>query len=87
MEEAKNYLSNSEAYRRDVAKNDFRTPEQLDAINSTIDSRADDMSIDFIDELEAKGIQNPDDFETKSEIIENVLISYRKKVFEWLQKL
>jgi hypothetical protein len=44
------------------------------------------MSIDFIDELSAKGVKNPDDLEEKSQIVEQVLLSYRKKLVEWLQK-
>lgn len=86
MEEATNYLSNAEAYRRNIAENDFRPPEELDSINSIVDSKAEEMSVDFIDELNAKGVKNPGDFEEKSQIVEEVLLSYRKKLFEWLQK-
>jgi hypothetical protein len=86
LEEATSYLSNAEAYRRNIAKNDFRSPEQLDSINSIVDNKAEEMSIDFIDELSAKGVKNPDDLEEKSQIVEQVLLSYRKKLVEWLQK-
>jgi len=79
-------LSKAEAYRKNIAENDFRPPEQLDSINSIVDSKAEEMSVDFIDELSAKGVNNPDDFEEKSQIVEEVLLSYRKKLFEWLQK-
>jgi hypothetical protein len=85
LEEATAYFSNAEAYRRDAAKNDFRSPEQLDSINSDVDNKAEEMSIDFIDELRAKGVKNPDDLLEKSQIVEQVLLSYRKKLVEWLQ--
>ena len=58
LEEARNFLSSSEAYRRNLKENDFRTPEQVDLINSMVNGKADEMSIDFVDELNAKGINN-----------------------------
>ena len=85
MEEAKINLSKLNAYRRNSEGNDYRSPEQLDSINSNVNGKADEMSIDFIDELNAKGIKNPDDLETKSKIVEEVLVSYRNKVIEWLK--
>jgi hypothetical protein len=44
------------------------------------------MSIDFVDELNAKGIVTPEDFEQKSDIVESVLVAYREKLVKWLQE-
>ena len=86
MEEAKRYLSDSEAYRRDPKKNDYRTVEELRSIDSNVSSKADEMSIDFVDELNAKGIVTPEDFEQKSDIVEGVLVAYRERLVKWLQE-
>jgi len=79
-------LSDSEAYRRDPKKNDDRTVEELRSIDSNVSSKADEMSIDFVDELNAKGIVTPEDFEQKSDIVEGVLVAYRERLVKWLQE-
>ena len=79
-------MSDSEAYRRDPKKNDYRTAEELRSIDSNVSSKADEMSIDFVDELNAKGIVTPEDFEQKSDIVEGVLVAYRERLVKWLQE-
>jgi hypothetical protein len=86
MGEAERYLSGSEAYKRDPTKNDYRTPDELRSINSSVSKKADEMSVDFVDELNAKGIVTPDDFDQKSGIVESVLVTYRERLIKWLQE-
>ena len=74
-----------QGYRRDSEGKDYRSPQQLDLINSKISEKADEMSVDFIDELNAKGIKTPEDLENKQKIVEQVLISYKNKAVEWLK--
>lgn len=85
-QEARNLLSSSNAFRRNLGEGDYRTPEQLGSIDTNVINKADELSIDFIDELNAKGIRTPEDFETKSDVAEQILLTYREKLVEWLQK-
>jgi len=86
LDEAKNYLSKIDAFRRDLTKDEYRTSEELVQIEAKVKEKAEEMSEDFIDELEVKGISTPEDYEQKTRIIEETLEIYRNKFIKWLSE-
>lgn len=85
LNEAKTYLAGLDAFRLD--KREYRTSEELAAIEASVRDKAKEMSRDFLDELEVKGISNPEDYEKKWPILEKILQSYREKLLKWLREL
>jgi len=83
--EAKDYLANQEAFRLDSDTGDYRTRKELTTIETGVMKKAEQMSSDFLDELHAKGISSPKDYEEKWRILEKTLMSYRDKLFKWLR--
>ena len=83
---AREYLADSESYKMQPGKSEYRSSDELAMIESAMEQKAGDMSTDFADELEAKGIVNPEDYSGKRQIIEATLDSYQNKFMKWLQE-
>lgn len=86
LRDAKDYLADLNEYRLDREKGEYRTEEESQAIQNEVTSKADEMSKEFLDELNAKGVTTPDDLNEKQEIVKDTLTSYQKKFFNWLQQ-
>lgn len=78
-------MENVDAFRLD-GKGEYRTQEELADIEAVVRSRAEEMSNDFLDELEAKGIATPEEYKEKPQILEETLRAYLDKFLQWLHE-
>jgi len=83
---AREYLADSESYKMRPDKSEYRSSDELAMIESAIEQKAEEMSTDFADELEAKGVVTPEDYFGKQQIVKASLDSYRDKFMKWLQE-
>jgi hypothetical protein len=83
---ARDYLADSEAYKMRSGKPEYRSSDELATIDSAIEQKAEEMSTDFADELEAKGVVTPSDYFEKQQIVKTALDGYRDKFTKWLQE-
>ena len=86
LRQAETHLENLDAFRLNLGKGEYRTHEELARIKALLRVRAEEMSIDFLDELNVKGILTPEDYEEKRQILEETLLIYLNKFLKWLQE-
>ena len=54
-------------------------------IEARVVAKAEQMSSDFLDELDVRGISSPEDYEEKWRVLEETLMNYRDKLLKWLR--
>jgi len=86
LDEAMDYLANSSDYRVDAEKGEYRTADELDSLRDNVRRKAEEMSKDFVDELNAKGVVAPNDLNEKVDTLKHTLELYREKFFKWLKE-
>jgi len=86
LRRAKTHLENLDAFRLDLGKGEYRTQGELARIETLLRAKTEQMSIDFLDELNVKGVSTPEDYEEKRQILEETLHVYLNKILKWLQE-
>lgn len=84
--EAEKYLETLNEFRVDPKTGGYRSPRGLSKITATLRSKAEEMSIDFIDELEARNLSTPEDYEVNWPVLKEIIANYIGKYLEWLKR-
>ncbi len=82
---AKEHLSGSKAYITGENEADYRPKDELRLIQSRVESKAEEMATDFLDEIEARGIMSASDYVSKQQTVKDTVESYQNKFIKWLR--
>lgn len=82
---AREHLNKSKSYTMDSDGGNYRSSTELSVIQNAVEMKAEEMATDLVDELEAKGIVSPKDYEGKQEVIGKTVEDYQGKFMRWLQ--
>ena len=78
-------LSASKTYVAKGKESEYRSRGELRTIQSGVENKMEEMATDFVDELEARGVVTSNDYESKQQIVIEVVESYQDKFNRWLK--